>query len=410
MRGGPGLTARMTAVVALVVTGCATAGWTSAGPRAHSLAAAPAASVAADSLWGVVATGQSDAWAVGTRYLSSHIGVFLTLTEHWDGHRWKVVPSPSPEGIGEQTASILGAVAAASPHDVWAVGSRSPASTDHRKIVPSYGLIEHWNGAKWTVVPGPKSGAHTTGLTAVAAISRTAAWAIGEGTARGHAITVFMRWNGTRWRYLPSPAGTSITGLAVTSAHDIWVVGTKQVAKSATKYRTLAEHWNGSKWTVVPTPQAFKGRTRNSNLYAAGGSSGNSVWAVGWYQSGPAGIDHSTLTEHWNGKRWLVRPSPDGPSQLFAVTAPSRGKAWAVGAYGSGSLSPLADHWNGVRWTATPSKLQAGIGFASLYGVTAESPRAAWAVGSARNQDNRSVTLIERWNGSRWQQVPSPNP
>jgi len=329
MRGRLGLAAKIPVVAAILGIGCATAGWTGAGHRPANAASSPAA----DSLWAVAALGESDAWAVGTRYLSSHSGVFLTLIEHWDGESWKVVPSPSPAGIGEQTHSTLGAVAIDSPNDAWAVGDWSPASTDPRKIPPSHGLIEHWNGAKWTVVPGPSSGGHTTNLTEVAAISPTAAWAIGGGTIDGHASTVFMRWNGTRWRYLPSPAGTLLSGLAAISAHDIWVVGTKLTPKSKPAERTLAEHWNGSKWTIVPTPNAFKGRTRKSSLHAVDGSSSSNVWAVGWYQSGPTGVDLSTLVEHWNGARWQVQPSPDGPaatgeSQLFATAALSRTSAW----------------------------------------------------------------------------------
>src|SRR5690242_12464035 len=123
MRARVGYAARITAVAAVLVIGCATAGrsdagwretgwtetgwsetgwsetgWSEAGHSAVSAASSPAA----DTLNGVAADGESDAWAVGTRFLSSHGGVFLTLTEHWDGQNWKVVPSPSPEGIGEQ--------------------------------------------------------------------------------------------------------------------------------------------------------------------------------------------------------------------------------------------------------------------------------------------------------------------
>ena len=56
------------------------------------------------------------------------------------------------------------------------------------------------------------------------ALTRAAtAWALGGGG--------LVRWDGTRWRYLPSPPrhglGTELSGLAVISADDIWVVGTK---------------------------------------------------------------------------------------------------------------------------------------------------------------------------------------
>ncbi len=315
-------------------------------------------SAVSDSLWGVAALGQSDAWAVGKRELGSDSGVVLTLTEHWDGQSWKVVPSPSPGGIGEQARGILEAVAIDSPGDAWAVGTWSPANHDPRTAPPVHVLIEHWNGAKWTVVPGPRPGGHATELTAVAAISPTEAWATGLGTAGGHEITVFMRWDGTRWRYLPSPAGT-VGGLAVISAHDIWVVGAKGPMKSAPKYRTLAEHWNGSKWTIVPAPYVVKGRKPNIGLSAVGGSSSSNVWAVGPFGSGPI---------------------------------------------------PIIEGWDGVHWTAMPSRLQPGVTDPTLSGVTAVQPGYAWAVGYAHNQNYRPITLIEKWNGATWQQVPSPNP
>jgi hypothetical protein len=239
----------------------------------------------------------------------------------------------------------LAAVAIDAPDDAWAVGQWSPI--EH--VPPTYPLIEHWNGAKWTLVPVPSSGGHVTDLdlTAVAAISPTAAWAIGEGVAGGHFVTVFMGWNGTRWRYLPSP-GTDLGGLAVISARDIWVVGDS-------KHRTLAEHWDGSKWTIVPTPNAFKGRTRNSGLAAVGGSSSSNVWAVGDYQSGAKSLDTSTLVEHWDGARWQLQPSPNGAPGaqgergLSAIAALSRTSALAVGSYGAGTVLPLTERWDGVR-------------------------------------------------------------
>jgi hypothetical protein len=283
-------------------------------------------------------------------------------------------------------------VAIDAPHDAWAVGSWSPIEHD----APSYALIEHWNGSRWNLVPVPRSHGFT-GLTAVAAISPNAAWAIGYGDAGGRAITAFMGWDGTRWRSLPSPVGTDLTGLAVISAHDIWVVGSKGMSK----YRAVAEHWDGSKWTIVPTPNAFKNRTRNSVLYAVSGSASNNVWAVGWYQSGPTGSDHSTLVEHWDGARWQVQPSPDGPrsgadSQLFAVAALSRTTAWAAGT-NEGPI-PLIERWNGVHWKAIPRRLQPRVAHPSIYEVAVVDPRYAWAIVQV---DQGSV--IERWNGTRWQ-------
>src|SRR6266581_4095755 len=342
MRGRFRLAATMTAVAAVLCTGCATAGSAGAGHSPPSPAPYPAdtgyaPSGGADSLWAVAALGESDAWAVGKH--TPLPGGIYPLTEHWDGQRWRAVPCPSPGGTAEPTRS------------------------------------------------------------------RLAAGAIDEGVAGGHFVTVFMGWNGTRWRYLPSP-GTDVGGPAVISAHDIWVVG-------GSKHGTLAKHWDGSKWTIVPTPNAFKDRTRSSGLYAVSGSSSSNVWAVGQYQSGPTSLDTSTLVEHWDGARWQLQPSPNGPPgargerYLSAVAAVSRSSALAVGSYGAGL--PLTERWDGVRWTTVPNKLQPGVTFAYLTSVAAVDPRYAWAIGEG-DQYTKHISFIEKWNGTSWQQLPSPNP
>jgi hypothetical protein len=130
----------------------------------------------------------------------------------------------------------------------------------------------------------------------------------------------------------------------------------------------------------VPTPYAINGWTRKTILFAVAGSSASDVWAVGWYQSGPIGLDTSTLVEHWDGARWQLQPSPNGPpgargSDLSAVAALSRSSALAVGSYGAGTVLPLTERWDGVRWTTVPNKLQPGVTFAYLTSVAAVDPR-----------------------------------
>src|SRR6266699_970335 len=75
---------------------------------------------AGNGLFGVASISANDVWAVGN---FSNIGSLeQTLTQHWDGHKWSVVSTPTP---GAQLTELF-AVAAASPTDVWAVGSSAP--------------------------------------------------------------------------------------------------------------------------------------------------------------------------------------------------------------------------------------------------------------------------------------------
>src|SRR5258707_11148812 len=146
----------MTAGAAIFFTACRTTGSGGAGHTPPSPAPYPAdtgsaPSGGAESWWAVAALGESDAWAVGT-HTPLPRGIY-PLAEHWDGQRWRVVPCPSPGGTAEPTRSSLEAVAIDAPHDAWAAGNRSPI----KHVPPSYRLIEHWNGAKWTFGPGPSS-------------------------------------------------------------------------------------------------------------------------------------------------------------------------------------------------------------------------------------------------------------
>src|SRR5262249_9465555 len=79
--------------------------------------------------------------------------------EHWDGTKWSVVPSPDPGAAGNH----LYAVDAVSPNDVWAVGQELTGQ------VPDLGLVEHWNGLRWSVVSSPALPNQSVMLSGVAA-------------------------------------------------------------------------------------------------------------------------------------------------------------------------------------------------------------------------------------------------
>jgi hypothetical protein len=71
-------------------------------------------------LYGVVAFGRRDVWAVGEGVSKTKpISHYEPLVLHYDGIRWRRVPAP---GITTEFGSLLSDVAGTAGDDVWAVG------------------------------------------------------------------------------------------------------------------------------------------------------------------------------------------------------------------------------------------------------------------------------------------------
>lgn len=315
---------------------------------------------------------------------------------------WTGVQPPDPGGTA--SATTLVGVAVRSPCYAWAVGDTSNSGMFQT-------LTEHWDGTAWTVVPSPNPAgpAHVRGVTAP---SSGDAWIVGYYLSGGSAQTLIERWNGISWTIVPSPdpggpgQDNILTGVAATSRTNVWAVGFYRVGQIA---RPLILHWDGSTWTQAPSPNPT---TSDTSLAAVTATSASNAWAVGMYLNA-AGTASSTLILHWNGQAWAHVPSPS-PSTvangLNAVAANSSGNAWAVGDYFfGGTTQTLTEHWNGHTWRHVPSPSPGAPGLIStLEGVTAISTGDAWAVGFY-NTTTSGQTLVEHWNGNRWQQVIIPN-
>src|SRR5438105_14960390 len=61
-------------------------------------------------------------------------------------------------------------------------------------------------------------------------------------------------------------------------------------------------------WSVVASPNEFAGA---NELNAVAAISATDAWAVGFACCGSRHAGDGTLTEHWDGARWEVVPSPD---------------------------------------------------------------------------------------------------
>jgi hypothetical protein len=220
----------------------------------------------------VVAISGSDIWAVG-HFVTS--GIHGTLTEHWNGSVWSIVSSPNMGPSDNKLYSI----AAVGSSDVWAVGAYFTPIYD-----VGHTLTEHWNGTAWSIVPSPNVDPNDNGLNGVAAVGSTNVWAVGQhGNGSG---TLVEHWNGSAWSVVPSPDlgvnGTGLGGVDAVTGGDIWAVGDWR--DSSYIYHTFIEHWNGSVWSVVPSPDV--GPSDNT-FSAVAAVSSSDVWAVGnFYQNG----------------------------------------------------------------------------------------------------------------------------
>jgi hypothetical protein len=242
-----------------------------------SVVASPNAGKSTNVLNAVKAASATDVWAVGQ--FSNASGFRQTLTEHWNGKKWKIVSSPN---VGTHD-NILHGVTTVSSTDAWAVGDSLDMNSN------AQALIEHWDGTMWSVVSSPGSGAST--LNAVRAVSSTDVWAVG-GAAPSQTLT--EHWDGKQWSIVASPSpGTNdseLRGVAIISARNIWAVG---FALNNGLTQTLIEHWNGKKWSVVASPSPSS--TLNFLNGADADPHSGQTWAVGVFFNA-SGLTQ-TLTE-----------------------------------------------------------------------------------------------------------------
>jgi hypothetical protein len=327
-------------------------------------------------LYGVSGAANS-LWAVGS-YAQQ---VFRTLTEVWNGTSWSVVPSKN-NGTGDND---LYGVAVVSPDDAWAVGEWNATPTSRPKP-----LIEHWDGSAWIIIPSPSAG-QLSALGAVAAVSPDDVWAVGAFfNFAGNQQTLVEHWNGSKWSIVPSPSpGLSYNGLGhllVVSPTDIWATGSWSGDGGNTS-QTLIERWNGAHWSVVQSPNVF-GSIYNS-LGGIVASNPRDLWSVGSSESAP-GYASRTLIVHWNGTRWSIVPSPNVGSAGNTLSDIALGAAptlWAVGSYidTSDFLSrTLIERWNGVTWRTFASP-NPGPTEDALDAITATAS-GLWTVGDQANQ------------------------
>jgi len=200
-------------------------------------------------LFGVANLGGTNAWAVGRSAGN------LALIEHWTGSAWTIVPAPVPPVPAGETfvGTTLNAISARSATDIWATGyTQSGKGTAGN----SYTLTMHYNGTSWSIVPSPNPAVRSAingvrqQLNGVVEISANDAWAVGNtvDTVSGSFQPngpIAMHWNGTAWSLATVPAGvtTRLAAVSANSSGTVWADGDGAILR-----------FDGTSWTTETVP------------------------------------------------------------------------------------------------------------------------------------------------------------
>jgi hypothetical protein len=409
-------------------------------------------------LFGVSCSSSANCFASG--YYSTS-GGHKSLVERWNGTAWSIVGTPNPTG---STGTNLGGLACPTTTTCFAVGYYTPSAPPEWGGPSAYSLVERWNGTGWFVAAPPAGGSQSelaqvscpnttscfavgsyvsgsvtkslversngttwsivatpnptgstsTTLTGVSCPTTTSCFAVGTyAAASSNSLPVVERWNGTSWSIvtISSPSGstsTTLTGVSCPTTTSCFAVG---YYLTSTGYKSLDERWNGTAWSIVTTPNPA-GST-DASMSGVSCPTTTSCFSVGYYD-GASIVGFKSLVERWNGTSWSVvtSPNPSGSTVaiMYGVSCPTTTSCIAVGEYSTGTgYKSLVERWNGTAWSIVTTPNPAGSLYPYLFGVSCSSSTSCFAVGQyTTSVANKS--LVERWNGTGWSIVTTPNP
>lgn len=145
-----------------------------------------------------------------------------TLIEHWDGRRWRIVPSPNVRSPGGVVNDILFSISGDRSDDVWAVGSWGSEPGGYGSE-GDQALALRWDGRRWLRTATPSSAPRALLSGVVARGGR--AWAVGDRGLQPDQGTLIERWDGARWSVIRSPAGFSLAAVTTSASGTAFAVG-----------------------------------------------------------------------------------------------------------------------------------------------------------------------------------------
>jgi hypothetical protein len=317
------------------------------------------------------AVSATDIWTVGGYTPPGGGGESsVPITKHYDGVRWRTVPSYS--GVG-----YLYSVSAAATDDVWAVGQSQVGN-----------LVLHWDGASWEQTFTP-SLPECSLLYNVDAITRDHVVATGVAGSCHECPCqrISLIWNGSAWSN-DRGLEASLYDFSVLSPSDAWGAGSTSIDQPSTG---IAAHWNGRHWKDTHPVSAGRG-------FRIAPIADDDVWLAGVRDSGSG-----EFFQHWDGQDWTVVDDA-GPAGdvITGISGSGPDDVWATG-YGS---TGILEHWDGHVWSNFPNP-DTGRNRAKLRDVIALSPTDAWAIGQYA-EGSSTLRILMHWDGTAWTDFHRP--
>jgi len=315
--------------------------------------------------------------------------------------QWKLVGSPNTSST--QSDGLI-SMSCVSTSFCMSVGYYNNGTVDQT-------LIAKRNGSSWSRASSyDSSTTQNNSLNGVSCVSSSFCMAVGDYFNGTNFQTLIEKWNGGIWSPVGSPNSSS------TQDNFLYGVSCKSTSfcmaggeySNGTNYQTLIEKWSGSAWSQVGSPNSSS--TQGNFLGGVSCVSTSFCIAAGGYKNG---TNLQTLTERWSGSSWSLVSSPNTSSTqlnaLDGVSCVSSSFCMAAGNYSNGSNDQtLIEKWNGSSWKLVTSPNSSTTLNNDLGGVSCVSTGFCMATGRGRNATN-DQTLIEKWNGSSWKVVSSPN-
>ncbi len=387
--------------------------------------------------------------AVGERTTSS--GTDQAVAERWDGHRWTQVTPRRPLAFSE-----LNGVSCPRARDCYAVGWTSAS-----RFVAARPLIEHWTGARWTVltVARPASKAELNSISCPTITSCTAVGSSGTSSIR---MLVEDLAKGKWTESLPAAPSQAAGGTAslyrvscsapglctalfsyINNGEELtWGIAARgasggfkftipagdvaQDNANAVSCRTAGctivggLNTNDGQGDSVGTGTPFAwrgsgGHFRPQVVPAPAGTAGGALTSVSCTASGFC----AAATETGDGSDFVAKGDP-------SVLVRQAGGSWTAPTNaGSGFLSSVsctsskfclalgspagAEKWDGQKWSelSAPDPFDPSTG--GLETVSCVSSTSCLAVGSTP-QGIKATVLAARWNGTSWTTLTPARP